>query len=68
MAEQPWDARAYSAAYRTAVAGGVGHDTAVQHAIITAEAAYWTEAIYLAACFAGCTDFDASAAARRNRR
>ncbi len=67
MDEQPFDSHAYAIAYRMAVAGGVGHTTAVRHATIVAEAAYDTESVYLAARFAGCTDYDASAAARWER-
>ena len=68
MAEQPWDALAYSVAYRMAVAAsGIGHTAAVEHATRVAERAYYNEAIYLAARFAGCTDLEANAAARWDR-
>lgn len=67
MAEQPFDPRAYSVAYQIAIASGVGHTTAYQHATIVAHRAADNEAVYLAARFAGCTEPDASAASLTDR-
>ncbi len=59
-----FNARSYSIAYQMALAGGVGHTTAVQHATLVARAADDSESVYLCARAAGCTEADAIAAAR----
>ncbi len=61
--DQPFNAHAYSVAYQIAIASGVGHTTAYQHATIVARAADDTESVYLCALASGCTDPDARAAA-----
>ncbi len=63
MAE-PFNAPAYSVAYRMAIAAGVGHTTAYQHATTVARAADDNESVYLCALASGCTERDARAAAR----
>ncbi len=68
MAEQPFNAPAYAHAYRYGIARGVGHITAVQHATLVARSEDDNESVYLAARAAGCTEAQALAAARWDRR
>ncbi len=73
MAEQhddpyaEFDAATYVRAYRRAIAQRVGHPTAVAHATAVARVADLAARVYLCARFAGCTEYDALAAARWDR-
>ncbi len=65
MAGEGFDAAAYAVAYQIALASGVGHVTAYQHANLVARATHDTESVYLCALASGCTEADARAAAHR---